>query len=198
MFDPVLECQVGRSHKCLLKLDVSETLSTGPAAVCTMLHSCPYEEVGTKHTKSCMHCPSACTRCAKGTASQIPSSRGGIIYILSGACTGVAIVVTDGGCCTVDTLKAAGDSLRSLGVTVVGVGIGFADINALNALASTDSDGNPLVFSGDEFDQIESLLVGALKDIGSFSRELLFPNKNPRICIRALKYLEPTPCSHVA
>ena len=41
------------------------------------------------------------------------------------------------------------------------------NLDALTALASTSLDGTPLVFSGEEFSQIESLLVGALSDIGA-------------------------------
>ena len=85
----------------------------------------------------------------------------------------MAIVLTDGDCCTIASLKAAGDSLRALGVTVVGVGIGLgtvqntdAVLDNLEALASVGMDGTPLVFSGAEFDEIEDLLVNALFDIG--------------------------------
>lgn len=81
---------------------------------------------------------------------------------------GIAVVVTDGGSGTFDSLKAAGDALRAEGLTVVGVGIGSgANINNLEALASTDEDGDPLVFSGEMFDQIESLLMDAIHDIGT-------------------------------
>ena len=79
----------------------------------------------------------------------------------------MAIVVTDGVCCTEETLKAAGDRLRALGATVVAVGIGSVRDATLNAFASTGPDGTPLVVTGDQFDQIESLLVGALQDIGA-------------------------------
>ena len=49
---------------------------------------------------------------------------------------------------------------------MVGVGIGYADQASLQAFASKDASGKSLVFSGEEFDQIEILLVGALQDIG--------------------------------
>ena len=94
------------------------------------------------------------------TSIQQPSKTSAILH------TGVAIVVTDGGCCWHEILKAAGDDLRALGATVVAVGIGSADIDSLNSFASVGPDGAPLVFTGDQFDQIETLLVGALQDIG--------------------------------
>jgi ABC-type amino acid transport substrate-binding protein len=87
-------------------------------------------------------------------------------YLIESNHAGNAIVVTDGGCCTTETLKAAADDLRALGVTVIAVGISGFDMTVLEAIAS-ESGGKKLVFTGAEFDQIETLLLDALADIGT-------------------------------
>lgn len=90
-------------------------------------------------------------------------------------------MVTDGECSVADcndaTLQAAGDDLRALGVTVVGVGIGDAAlfIDQLEIIASKKADGTPFVIFGAEFDEIESILVGTLQAQGVYSADQSAP-----------------------
>lgn len=64
-------------------------------------------------------------------------------------------------------MTTAADNLRALGVTVIAVGIGGYQQSVLEAIAS-ESGGKKLIFTGDEFSQIETLLVDALSDAGMF------------------------------
>lgn len=96
------------------------------------------------------------------------------MHILNNLHAGTAIIVTDGECdcgfscgCNIDTLKESGDNLLALGVTVMAVGIGGYDQTTLEAIAS-ESGGKKLIFTAEEFSQIETLLVDALSDAGAF------------------------------
>lgn len=75
-------------------------------------------------------------------------------------------MITDGKCqgCSDAELQEAGDRLRALGATVVGIGIGtYPYTGQLEALADTEK----LVFTGKQFDEIKSLLQESLSAAGA-------------------------------
>lgn len=80
---------------------------------------------------------------------------------------GLAVVITDGRS-TRSAAAAAANALRSAGVTVAAVAIGDGvDRGTLEAVASTGSDGEELVFGTDRFDDIAGLLAEVFTRIGA-------------------------------
>lgn len=85
----------------------------------------------------------------------------------AGTAAGVAIVITDGQSARAPAVAAA-DALRGQGVTVVAVAVGGSlDRETLEAVASADSDGTPLVFAADEIGDIAQLLGEAVETVGA-------------------------------
>lgn len=85
---------------------------------------------------------------------------------LPGPIAGLAIVITDGQS-TRAAAEAAANELRAEGVTVAAVAIGGGvDRPTLEAVASTGSDGEELVFETDRFDDIAGLLAAVFSRIG--------------------------------
>ena len=85
---------------------------------------------------------------------------------LPGTVAGVAVVVTDGRSSRAEATAAA-DRLRAAGVEFAAVAIGGeADRTTLDAVASTGSDGEELVFETDQFEDIAGLLAAVFTRIG--------------------------------
>ena len=80
---------------------------------------------------------------------------------------GLAVVITDGRSSR-SSAAAAANSLRAAGVTVAAVAIGDGvDRATLEAVASTGSDDEKLVFGTDRFDDIAGLLAEVFTRIGA-------------------------------